>query len=66
METKQGVSLRSLVTGRGGTKGDGAAPALGHQQGAGSESSSLLCSPFPSSCRAVQPFPFPGPCQTPL
>lgn len=71
METKQGVPPRSPVrgrAGRGGTEGDSAAPALGHQLVAGSESSSLLCSPFPSfhfcSCRAVQPSPFPGCCQT--
>ena len=67
MEMQQGVPPRSLVTGRAGrghTRGDGAAPALGLV--AGSESSSPLGSPFPSfhSCRAVQPSPFPGPRQT--
>lgn len=48
-ETDKGVPLKSLVTGRGCTKGDGAAPALGHQLVAGSGSSLLFCSPSPVS-----------------
>lgn len=64
-------SPRSLVTsqaGREGARRDGAAPGLGHQLGAWSESSWLLFLPLPTfhpcSCRAVQPalpWPLPDP-----
>lgn len=64
-EREKGVPLKSLVAGRGCTKGDGAAPALGHRLVAGSGPSLLLHSPSPASilllhCCPAFPAPWPN------